>query len=277
MPIRRGFLLLIFLAGCVSPEPSRSGVDWQTLKVAADPGPDRVLLDVALVQRPLGDPFLTTEIWSSTDEMILSPDLRELLELNGYRIGLLVGSPPEKLSQLLQSDRSCIERRGRSAPTGALLPQNLRECAQPVEGVVYRNKTQDAVTFDRPLFAFDLLPTLKQNSVSLKITPRIESGERAMTYKPVPEEAKWTLEVKRPTRLLDHLAAEIVLAPNQILIIGPRAERENSIGHHSFIDDQSDATLQRLLIIRHVRSTLPTSSADAGDIPYPAVSRSMAP
>ena len=275
MPICRGYLLVLFLAGCVSTEPSRSGVSWQSFK-ANDTGPDRVLFDIALVQRPINDSFLNTELWASADEMILPVDLRENLELNGFRIGLLVGSPPEKLGQLLQSDRSCIDRRGRSVPSGVLLAQNLRESPETVEALLHRDKVQETVSFERPLFGLDLLPNLKQQTVRLRMTPRIEAGVKSMNFKPVPEESKWALELKRPTKLLTDLAMEINLAPNQILIIGGRPEREGSVGYLTFVDDQSGETYQRLLIIRHLRSAAPAPESDSSDIPYPALASQAA-
>lgn len=271
MPVRPCIWLVILLAGCVSPEPSRTGVAWQSLKVDAEAGQDRILFDVSLVQRPIDDVFLNHDLWASVDEMILPTDLRENLELNGYRIGLLVGSPPDRLKQLLQSDRSCIERKGRSVAPGTLLQQNLRECFDTTEGTIRRGKVSETVVFDRPLFAFDLFPTLKQQSVRLRVTPRIETGERTMNFKPVPEESNWALEMKRPTRMLTDLAMEIDLAPNQLLIIGARPERVGTVGYQSFVDDQSGEILQRVLVLRHLQSR-PANAEASGTVPFQAVS-----
>jgi hypothetical protein len=259
MPMRRGSLLVILLAGCVSSEPSRPGVNWQSMKVDADPGPDRVLFDIALVQRPLGDSFLTDELWQAADEMIVPADQRELLELNGYRVGVLVGSPPEKLVQLLQSDRGRLDRKGRAAPSGTLLKQDLRECEETIEGFIQSGKNKDAFSLDRPRFGLDLMPALRANDVvRLKITPRIEEGDNAITYRPAPDVSqgslKWSLEMKRPTRVLSDLAVEIDLAPNQVLVIGPRLEREGSLGVHSLTAELDGEPTQRLLVLRHLRT-----------------------
>src|SRR4051794_40131662 len=116
----RGFgivWLLIVLSGCVGTETAPAPTPWQAYKVTTDPGPDRVLLDVGLVQSPLEDPFLDRELWNAADEMLGSATERELRELNGYRVGILVGSAPEPLRNLLGSPRSCVEHRGRSAPS----------------------------------------------------------------------------------------------------------------------------------------------------------------
>ncbi len=275
MPIRRGALLLILLAGCVSSEPSRPGAVWQSRKIESDPGPDRVLFDIALVKRPLGDAFLTDDIWSSADEMIVSPDQRELLELNGYRVGLLVGSPPDKLLKLLQSERSCMERRGRSTPSGTLVSQNLRDYDGMLDGVLHIGLATQSLSFDRPRFGLDLTPKLTSNdSLRLKIVPRFEAGDKAVNYKPLPDESKWSLEVKRPTRVLADLAFEIDLAADQILIVGPRLERAGTIGYHSLTDDRDSEPNQRLMILRHLRGRTQSPDDDATLAPpNPALAR----
>lgn len=270
MPWHRGCLLLVMLAGCVSPEPSRTGTPWQSFK--DNPDPERILLDVAIVQRPFGDAFLDDEIWSHADEMIVPPEQRDLLELNGYRAGVIVGSPPEKLVNLLQSSRSRVQRRARSVGSGILLTQTLRESDDEIDATIRIGKTSEEAIFDRPLFGFDLLPMRKSRSlVHLKLTPRVEAGDKSINYKPVPEESKWSLEVKRPTRVLSELAIDIPLAADQVLIVGPRLEREGTIGFHSFASSTDEDPAQRLLVVRHLQ--LPNAvGTDTAEVPYPAAS-----
>jgi hypothetical protein len=251
MPWHRGCLLLLVLAGCVSPEPSRPGPAWQSFKVDADP--DRIFLDVAVVQRPFGDAFLDDELWSYADEMIVPPEQRDRLELNGFRAGVIVGASPEKLVGLLQSSRSCVHRRGRAIMSGTTHTQELREGDGELDAVLRVGKTAEELTFDRPTFSFDLLPKRTPGGVQLTLTPRIEFGDKGINYKPVPEESKWSLEVKRPTRVIGDLAIDIPLAPDEVLVIGPRLEREGTIGFHSFTSAADTDPMQRLFFVRLVR------------------------
>src|SRR4051794_485799 len=80
--------LLIGLAGCVGTETTPHARPWQALKLATEAGPDRVLLEVGLVQTPLEDPFLDRELWTGADEMLGSAAQREMLDANGLRVGL---------------------------------------------------------------------------------------------------------------------------------------------------------------------------------------------
>jgi hypothetical protein len=152
--------------------------------------------------------------------------------------------------------------------------QNLRECQAPIETFVDLGKSKEELRLDRPRFGLDLLPTLKPNdSVRLKVTPRMEEGDKAVNITPVAEESaglKWSLELKRPTRVLSGLGFEIDLAPNQVLIIGPRLEREGSLGFHSLTDDRDGEWVQRLLILRHLRSKSSVPNSEAIDVVNPA-------
>ena len=247
-------LLLALSVGCVSEETPRPTTSWQALKFDADPGRDRILLDVAIVQRPLDDPFLATGIWAGADEMALSLERREFVELNGFRVGLLVGSPPEKLVQLMKSERSRVERKGRSAPTGATLEQIIREATDDCECELRGASKKERVKLERPKFVIDLTSTVLDDArVSLRLAPRVEVGDATMRFKPLPEESKWSLETKRPSRSVPELVFELNMAPNQILIVGPRVDQPDSLGHLTFVDETSTPPTQRLLVIRQIR------------------------
>ncbi len=80
-----------------------------------------MFLDVAIIERPLGDSFLNQELWSEADEQAIRADVGEqavslerktALEKNGFRVGQVGGlMPPAKLLSLLLSPRSCQPHR----------------------------------------------------------------------------------------------------------------------------------------------------------------------
>lgn len=266
------FAVLVMLAGgcATQPETLRSPIAWQSLKAGVDAGSDRVLLDVSLIERPLDDEYLNEGLWSCADEMVIAPELRELLAANGYRVGVLVGAPPEKLVQLLSSERSCIDRRGKSVPSGANVTQTLRTGDDATEGYLHLGKMRSALTFDRPRFGLELSPVAgARDLVRLTITPRYEDGDKTMNIKAVPEESKWEMEIARPHRLLAELAFSVALSANQVLIIGPRLEQEGSLGHHSFVHVRNEIPTQRLLVLRHLRTPGPSGPSEPVMVEFP--------
>ena len=255
-----GLLALALLAGCMS-EDGLPSAPWQA-SYRMDDEADRVLLDVSLIQAPLADPFLDHQVWSSADEMLFPLDKRELLDANGFRMGLLVGSPPEGITSLLQSERTCVGRRGRSTSAGMTVTQLVREGDEPLELSVQLVGRRETLKLDRPRFSLDLTPRkLSEGKIRLRLVPRVESGDKVISYRPVPEESKWTLESKRPGESLDDLACDVELLPNQILIIGCRLEREGSAGYHGFVRTEGTEPMQRLMVLRHLRPTAASGTA----------------
>lgn len=267
----RWVVLVILAGGCAGQTQTvRPANSWQSLKVGAEAGADRVLLDVALLERPLDDEYLNEGIWASADEMVVAPELRELLAVNGYRVGVLVGAPPERLVHLLASERTCIDRRGKSVPSGANVTQPLGTGDDGAAGYLQVGKTRSALTFDRPRFGLELTPKVgERDVVRLTITPRYEDGDKTMNIKAVPEESKWEMEIARPSRVVNELAFSVDLSANQLLIIGPRLEFEGSLGHHSFVHVKDEIATQRLLVLRHLRTPGPGTPSEAAVVEFP--------
>src|SRR4051794_15409274 len=122
--MRRGGACLLVLAclclgGCLSGEPTRSSSGFSPNHAPrTNLGPDGVLLELALIERPLGDPFLNDEIWSSADCQVVDLEKKGFLEDNGFRIGQIVGMNPAKLQTLLDSERHFIPIRKQILPAG---------------------------------------------------------------------------------------------------------------------------------------------------------------
>ena len=82
-------------------------------------GPDVVYLEVALLERPLGDPYINEELWQSADERLIGSDQKALMEESGFRMGQVGGlMTPSGLMSLLTSKRYCVNPRGLQVRAG---------------------------------------------------------------------------------------------------------------------------------------------------------------
>src|SRR5262249_354727 len=81
----------------------------------------------------------------------------------------------------------------------------------------------------------------------------VETGDKLMTYRPVSDESKWALDMKRSARSLAELACDVDLAANQVLIVGCRSELDETIGFAGFVRLDGAEPMQGLLVIRHLR------------------------
>src|SRR5438105_6090141 len=87
-------LLLVGSAmGCTLPAHVK-GPSWvEGLRSGAVVDPTVVMIETALIERPIGDSYINRELWQDTDEAFLGLTLREALHENGLRVGQIVGAP----------------------------------------------------------------------------------------------------------------------------------------------------------------------------------------
>src|SRR5208282_1114763 len=96
------------LLGCASGQESHSTSWLDRFRQGAVPrGPDVVHMEVALIERPLGDNYLNRDLWTAADEQVVPSESRAILEDNGFRVAQIGGITPADLQTLLTSKRSC--------------------------------------------------------------------------------------------------------------------------------------------------------------------------
>src|SRR6516164_6238830 len=113
-----GLLLLGCAVGCTLPAHVR-GPSWiDRLRAGTAVDPNTVLVETALIERPLGDSYINRELWQDTDELVVGLERREALQANGLRVGRLVGTPPAGFQTLLLSPRYCANPQHLVVPSG---------------------------------------------------------------------------------------------------------------------------------------------------------------
>jgi hypothetical protein len=104
-------LAMLVTAGCNTPLHKAKSPLMPTQM-----SPDSVVLDIFFVRYPFGDSAVNNKLWEEIDEQHFSPELRERLARNGFRVGLVTGQMPMELSKLLElSDKP--------APTGVAVAE----------------------------------------------------------------------------------------------------------------------------------------------------------
>src|SRR5262249_57457801 len=105
-------LLTGLLIGCANDRSARS-IAWldRWRPFHGPSAADVIEVQVALVERPPGDPFLNHELWTLADEQIVPLERKPLLEENGFRVGQLGGNTPARVLTLLPSQHSTVNPR----------------------------------------------------------------------------------------------------------------------------------------------------------------------
>ena len=141
--------------------------------------PKRCLLKVAIVTRPFGDKTLNEVVWRVADEQILPPAERRAWEVNGLRVGRIVGELPLELEAILKD----------TTPQNKVNPTNFFvDSGEPTLIAVGETVEQASLLLNRenrivgrdyhePSGFFRLTPQHDgPNNVSLRMVPEIHHG-----------------------------------------------------------------------------------------------------
>src|SRR5262245_34483414 len=219
-----------------------------------------IQMDVALIERPAGDPFLNKDLWAYTDETVVGWDARLRLDQNGFRVGQVVGMPPGEFQRLLTSPRACLNPRRCFLPTGPAADKSapfrlLLGSIQPEARFVLKpSGPATELAFDDVQHQLEVVPELTAHGIRLAFTPRLAHGEPTRTVVVPPDHTDFVLQFEKPSQTFRDLRFEVTLAANEYLVIGCRDDQPQSLGYQAFVSEDGRPPLQRLLVICHARA-----------------------
>jgi hypothetical protein len=246
-------LLLGMAAGCASVERARAPAWLPRLNPFQGPvGSDVVHMEVALLERPLGDPYINEELWQLADERVISPERRAAMDGSGFRVGQVSGlmTPPGLLS-LLTSKRSCVNPRGVQVRAGHATSVKLAPTAATCRFHLERDGQDSELEFHQAELRLGVVASLLKNGhTRLRFTPQVIHGEIMGTYRPADDRSGWLMDTRRPKEDFTAFSWEACLAPNEYLVIGGKYDKPETLGHQCFVRPEEATPVQRLLVIR---------------------------
>lgn len=256
MATRRGLILFFcllptFSGGCLWLRPGEQEKLVKRMRLPlSTPEEDTITLDLAVIERPMEDPFLDHELWTSTDEMVVSFERKRVLNANGFRFGQVVGLTPSGLQTLLRSERYCLTRRRRVLPEGKTMTQVMGPVYSQAVFTVHEEESKAPHSLDQARFCLDIVPTrTKEGHIKLSFAPRVETGERMLPFQPDLERSTWTIVVDKPSRSFPGLNWDVTVEPNRFIVLGALSDRPETLGHATFTDREG-GRVRRLLVIR---------------------------
>jgi len=250
-------IVLAMLPGCLWPERGESS-NWMKQFRSQALSPDHALIEFAMIELPRGDEFINDELWKHADEFV-ALEKRGLLDDNGFRIGQLVGAPPEDFQKLLLSRRACSNPQALIFPPGKTATIPFPHSQQKMAYDLVEDTGRTEIILDQARCCLDVTARFAGDGKTiLTFTPKIEHAAIALPFKA--DADQWTLNTGKSAKRHAELSWDVTLGPNQYLIIGGRLDREGTLGQAAFTMTDGADEVQRLLVVRNCRAVTSAES-----------------
>ncbi|WP_162666102.1 hypothetical protein [Gemmata massiliana] len=222
-----------------------------------------IQLESIILERPIGDRFLDRELWDSTLP-VGSPEMQVLLSENGLRAGVLAGALPPRFQALLESDAEAIAGRGL---TFANRKEEVLPTSGPNELSEFSVRTDFAskpapVSFKQARGGILVRPeATSDRRVRITCEPQIQHGERQLYWGASEDGTGWVKREELPLKRYQPLAFDVPLGRSEYLVIGWRADQDDTLGAALFSVEANGQSRQRVLVIR-ARQVNPGTTPD---------------
>jgi hypothetical protein len=258
------------VVGCFTGQSERSLSRLGPARLGGPAGADVVQIDVAVVERPLGDRYVNGELWQLADEQGVTLERKAVLEENGFRVGQVGGVPPAGLQGLLTSPRSCPDPHRLSVragnPTAVTLGPVWKACGFEVQQL----PRAAIVELADAQCLLEIVPTLTDDGrTTLRFTPHVRHGPLRMVPQPAqgPDGLRrWECVARQAEEAYALLSWELTVAPNEYVVVGTHLNKRNTLAQCCFAEEGT----QRLLVLRTGRA-LPGAPGDEDFVRVPPI------
>ncbi|WP_254510343.1 twin-arginine translocation signal domain-containing protein [Anatilimnocola floriformis] len=263
---RRDFLAAaLAVAGLSGCAPFKTPDDLQS-KLLPKPrlAPDSVILEIGYAQVPLVDSATYDEVWKLADEQSLALELRQELERNGLRFGILGKQIPEKVRAIMDSQRQDLDSRSEDLNVGEVqVDRQTRrlQCRAARRAMILCSKRYDQLSLlmrengavrGRQLQQAQCLFGLKpyphgDGRVKIDLLPEVEHGEMQRQW--VGGEGSLMQRVGRDKVTFEAMRVSLSLAPGQMIVASATAPPKG-LGENFFVEPVAGIPSRSLLFIR---------------------------
>lgn len=259
-------LLCAIAAGCqVFDKPPEAALE-QFLR-PADTSPDSVTLEIWQARIPLDKERTADAMWEQIDEQRFGADLRRQLVANGLRVGIVGGTPPEVISDLLTLQSEAPETSAMRVISGqSAVPRATRQVKQlnrrdemsiqvsevqpEAQVLLSDNGTMGGKTFQQVQGVYTLrAESIPGQRVKLRLTPELHHGDLRNRFAGS-DHGILLSTVSREREVFEQLAMQVELAPGELLILGCLPDAKASLGgvfHTATAGGQNE---RKLIVLR---------------------------
>src|SRR5262249_2115078 len=189
-----------------------------------------VVFEVAAREVAAGDRYVNGEMWAAVDDQVLPAETRRKLEEQGFRVGKVNGRPPDKLLDILTSERHNRAARRLSKRSGSpylILIGPQRETFRFEPGL---DGKAESPIYELVQCHIQATPVITSDGkVLFQFAPQIQHADKKKTGQLMPTLALG-LQGNRATETFSAISWEMPLDVNEYIIIGARFDKPQTLG-----------------------------------------------
>lgn len=228
---------------------------------------DSVSLEIFQARIPLDKDATADALWEGIDEQKFDPELRRRLVANGLRVGIVGGSLPKELADLLELDGAASEAGGAQVITDqSAVPRVSRQVIQAKrreqrqihvselrdEGQVLlsRDGSFGGKTFRQMQGVYSLQAELIPGQrVKVRLTPELHHGDLKNRYAGSQQGIFMSIP-SREREVFDELSMDATLAPGELLVLGCLPAAKTSLGGVFHTASAAGKDERKLILVR---------------------------
>ena len=240
----------------------------------ATPSPDSVQMEVIWARCPLNDEEINDTVWQEIDETQVAPAVRRELAHNGFRVGVIGGTPPDAIARVLnmnadQSDAAKDEAAAvqtldlvyearihgsrRNLRRGERMEIRASENLASMPLLVGRGRELGGHTLHdaQAIYALKIDPQPDQ-TVRVEFTPEIHYGPSQLRWSGGEEGMDVVLRQlpMREREVFESMRMNVRLAPGEMLILAGLPDAPCRPGHYFHTVESPTGREQKLVLVR---------------------------
>ena len=246
--------------------------------------PESVALEIIWARFPTGDVELNDTMWSQIDESQLTPGVRRELANNGFRGGVIAGTPPDVIARTISRDayhqqhadesadpfaervdlaaEPTVQRRFLQLRGGKRAEIQASDVLESMPLLISRGREMGGRTYQdaQAVYALRVEPRPDQ-FVDVELMPELHFGSPRLRFTGGDENILRQMPL-RDREVFDTMRLNVRLAPGEMLVLASLPESTSRLGHYFHTVDSSEGPRQKIILIRLAQ--VPTSDTFAG-------------
>ncbi len=240
----------------------------------AKSSPDSVQMEVIWARCSLTDSEINDSVWAEIDETQVAPAVQRALARNGFRVGVITGTPPNAIARVLNMSQAeppsnkseaglvqtldlvseaKIHGNRRSLRRGERMEIRASENMTSMPLLVCRGRELGGRTFRdaQAIYALKIDPQPDQ-TVKVELTPEIHFGPSLLRWSSGEDGLDVVLRQlpMREREVFESMRMEVRLAPGEMLMLTGLPDSDSRPGYYFHTAESANGREQKIVLIR---------------------------